>query len=378
MGGVDYGAPPVFEALGVTLHDCTFERLSNPGQTRVFRWVEGPGPDEESTVSPYWVSGQVSLLATKMTSIGAPRIVLMEYGASSRTIYFTDLEGWAFDAFRGGADCSQYGDVGPSRYGIVAPQDPANGKQLGGLLFDYDVPQPTVFLHPVGPPGIGPTPTLMGDARWLFRYFAPQLWSVDLASGMSLMQVSTYVDGETIEQGDATTSGGEFVFARLTVDPGSGDATGALMITDGSVAAEPYLIPPPNTEFLMRPAFAHTHLGWLRGINPVSVNKFEKLELWATAWTPEPGSVVPYFVADVPGTSTSEASGGEGWYQALLQPSASTLWHLGTESRVDLVAEAGVEFGKPLGVTGGRAYFAMRPASKNELKYLLRHALPSL
>jgi hypothetical protein len=86
------------------------------------------------------------------------------------------------------------------------------------------------------------------------------------------------------------------------------------MISDGGSPGIQYTTPPPGASD-GNIKFADSHVAWLRGFNQKGTNKFEKVELWASEFSPDPSKLKPYKVADVTGgqNTTSNWALHGGW-----------------------------------------------------------------
>ena len=72
-----------------------------------------------------------------------------------------------------------------------------------------------------------------------------------------------------------------------------------IVVTDGISPPSPYLDPPSDSWYGL-PIFAHSHIAWMRGVNPTQINLFERVELWASPYTADPAQLKPQKVSDWP------------------------------------------------------------------------------
>jgi hypothetical protein len=91
-----------------------------------------------------------------------------------------------------------------------------------------------------------------------------------------------------------------------------------LVISDGITKSVPLMSPVPEEDD-GTPAFANTHVGWLRGYGYKDLNTFEKVEIWASEFVPSnPHQINAYKVQDFEGTynsiTTGYYGGGWGWF----------------------------------------------------------------
>ena len=86
--------------------------------------------------------------------------------------------------------------------------------------------------------------------------------------------------------------------------------------SDGKQPDFPYLVPPDDS-FYGTEVFAGSHVAWLRGVSPSSDGlTFDRMEVWASLYSPDPAELQPYKVGDFPGNHllSSMEAGGHGKY----------------------------------------------------------------
>jgi hypothetical protein len=69
------------------------------------------------------------------------------------------------------------------------------------------------------------------------------------------------------------------------------------MASDGIEAPFPY-IRAGDDFYTGAPGYAHSRIVWQKGINPESANRFERVEVWASEYDPDPENLEPAKLAD--------------------------------------------------------------------------------
>jgi hypothetical protein len=92
---------------------------------------------------------------------------------------------------------------------------------------------------------------------------------------------------------EMVTTGPQFLFLANTTETPSR----YIMASDGIEPPEPY-IRAEDGSYTGAPGYAHSRIVWQKGINPESANRFERVEVWASQYDPNPDSLMPHKVAD--------------------------------------------------------------------------------
>ena len=90
------------------------------------------------------------------------------------------------------------------------------------------------------------------------------------------------------------------------------------------------------------PMFAHSHIGWLKGLNPQDLKLFEAVELWASPYAEDPSQLEPYKVGDLVAKSWSWVGAGWGRYVTSGKPELPVqhellVWDLAAKSSRSIV-----------------------------------------
>jgi hypothetical protein len=240
------------------------------------------------------------------------------------TVLFARDDGQLLDGYRtsyGSNKCSLgSASVGPNRYGVIMMMDlNPTLRRVGGVLAGFAPAPPVFFEVTPTPPGYGPAPTEMNDARWLWRYYPDTYVTVSVTDGSNPVTFVKYSDPAPGAVLDLTywpaAIGPMFLFQQVSTPDGIA-VESQLAVSDGIQPPEPYLIPPPDTAD-DKPGYAHTHLGWFRGIHPTGPGVYDKLEIWASPYSADPTMLTPYKVDDYALKSPPLwIAAGHGWFAA--------------------------------------------------------------
>jgi hypothetical protein len=84
-------------------------------------------------------------------------------------------------------------------------------------------------------------------------------------------------------------------------------STPQTMISNGKDPGIPYTTPPPGAADGSI-EYANSHVAWLRGFGQKATNDYEKVELWASEFSPDPAQLKPYKVSSITGGQVSTAN----------------------------------------------------------------------
>jgi hypothetical protein len=270
-------------------------------------------------VSPLIVSKHRFLYSRIDSEGGIVRAFLgLREEVSRKTIMlFTDGDGWTFDGYRldpGQNQCGSWGQAiqGTHYGGVIRSGREGGARRFGGFLSDVGrTGDPTTWEVSPGPVGIGPGEHSLGSTRWAFRMYPDALSSIAIPRGDDYEVFAPYEEGRILEQGTLAPIGDMFLFDRITLQDGR--LHGEILRTDAAGTVEPYLVPPDESVQYLKPAFAGTHIAWFKGLMPRDLNKYAKVELWASRYDADPGNLAPYKVLDYWHTSmTSYYVAGDG------------------------------------------------------------------
>lgn len=321
------GTPPEpppsqpWRSISTSVAGCAIERLNLEERPRLFTWQDCPQGQacQVARLEGPFVSVTAFLGSTTLASAGSDeRALIAMVDPSSFLVVVTNDEGLALDGYRAPYDpehrclmatASIFGD----RWGALVSHQEAGARRLGGLLGTLGGELQTFTVDPL-PTGMGPAPVILGEQRWMMRWWSPRLYSVDARRGDDLVEVSPFDATSTIEQGPLATDGQTFFVQRIS--------TGAPMASridasDGRSPPTPFVEPGPGA-FDGVPAFTGSHVTWFRGRDASSVNRFQSVEVWATPWTPGQQMLPePFRVAVFPGQHMpTDVAAGHGYLAA--------------------------------------------------------------
>lgn len=204
---------------------------------------------------------------------------------------------------------------------------------MGGLL------GPWSGLAPVVPFEISPVPNgipdelVMGDDRLLRRWSPDQLGTLSNIDG-SGFTIFAKLSQSIVSIDWVSTTGPSFLFD--VIELGDGGAERYIARSDGVAAPARFISGSPGI-WVGASGFANSFLVWQRGINPQDVNRFDSIELWASAYTEDPAQLAPFKVDDLGGHSLFPGAAGWGRY-ALAVPELPTqhttiVWDLATKTK---------------------------------------------
>ena len=308
-----------WEGFG-TFGTCEVDRLVEPEQHTLFYWEPCAG-----------IEGcEIAVMNTKLLELSGlvdyplPNSSVIGDGGAFFGLVFQGIESYAMfaegdghviDGFQstqvfGEDNCSSFGGAPTSatRYGFSISRfeegDPF--VPTGGALFDRETRQQTAVLQ-IDPsvPGAASN-RILGTERMAFTYGLPtRQASVSVTDGGDFHLFATST-GVITDMSEMITTGPQFLFAASTTETPSR----YIMASDGIEAPVPY-IREEDGSYTGEPGYAHSRIVWQKGINPESANRFERVEVWASAYDPNPENLEPYKVADsdLTGMSTNTFAG---------------------------------------------------------------------
>jgi hypothetical protein len=123
-----------------------------------------------------------------------------------------------------------------------------------------------------------------------------RLSSVNASDGSDFKFLAFGSNGAVKEASGVVSAGSYFlVDESMAID--GGESNYRIAITDGNSEPIPLLNPPDN-EWHAMPGYAHSHIAWQRGINRKQTGEFERVEIWAAPFTPDPAALKPFKVGD--------------------------------------------------------------------------------
>lgn len=386
--GADWGASPLWAPLNQTAAGCELEELVNAKDVRVLRWepCAFEAKCEQAVFNPALVKGDPAMNPTStVTDDGTEQVVglslVMGPGMASA---YAASDGMGRASFRcANAPAHQLWSADAWRGRFAAKAIPLEEPvTYGGVIgsFSSATDRATFSMAPPTP-GSGAAPTILGDSRWLWRW-APfdRLSSVSAFDG-SGFTIFAKAEGQTLGLTGMTTTGPSFIYWE-DFTPDGVIVQGRLMKSDGVEAPSVYLAPTDPDVSFGAPAFAHTHIGFMRGYKRSSVNKFETVELWASPFAEQPAGLTPVKLADLASTSiTTAKTGGHGRYAtpAFAPPFGAQemlVFDLATGKKSSFVVPPERVVKALLGLTRDHLYIAASKPGQGPSAYLMRLEVP--
>ena len=166
-----------------------------------------------------------------------------------------------------------------------------------------------------------PQQWVLGADRWLW-WWAPvdRLSTVSAKDGSGFQIFAAVTFSSTAQMYvDPTTTGPLFLTKEYDLTDG-GHLQGKIAYSDGVSPTKPYLVPDNPNDDYGSPAFANTHVGFMKGITQKSLNLYDSVEIWATPYSTNPSELKPELIGAFPFTSMATLVGGWG--------------HLGTATKI--------------------------------------------
>jgi hypothetical protein len=289
-----------------TFGTCEVDRLVEPERHTLFYWKPCEGIEGcEIAVMNTKVAEVSGLLNypgpnSSVTGDGDAFFGLTFPGVQSYTL-FVENDGKLIDGFLNvqivGEDPCLFGGApvsGTSYAFVIARSTEAPVIPLGGVIFARDTQQQRGDLAiddtVTGPPG----DWVFGADRLGTTYVFPtRQASLSVLDGSDFRLFATST-GVITDMSEMITTGPQFLFTALTTET----PEKYIMASDGVEPPVPY-IRAEDGSYTGEPSYAHSRIVWQKGISPESVNRFERVELWASEYDPDPEKLEPYKVADL-------------------------------------------------------------------------------
>ncbi|MBC8067082.1 MAG: hypothetical protein IAG13_02015 [Deltaproteobacteria bacterium] len=351
----------IWEDLPFAVAGCTVQRLVTPKPLALFEWAPCKGQDRCSEA--VWqdeIIGEDGEIGrrTSVDDDGRTVRIAVRYDSdvAQKAGVIVAREDGAIEL---GLRTSTAGpcnmnvpSVGHARFGVLVTRTASAGEPVreGGLLAPLDeLATLTPFeLEPM-PPGSGPDEAAMGPSRWLWRFAPDQLLTVSSVDGTD-PTVFAQRSSAILALGGPTAIGEAFLFEAIE-RTGDGALQGSIQRSDGATAPISLIAGSPDA-WVGAPMFAHSHLGWQRGIGPTRLGAFDRVELWASRLAEDSTALEPYEVGELPAKGWSSIGAGWGRYATTgALPNELLLWDLEENRSTSIVLPADHAFAACPGVT---------------------------
>lgn len=298
-----WGASPTWESIPGTAVGCTFERMTNAASVRFFKWEPCSWTDGcEQAVFNHDVFGQnatfirTSVVVDDGTTVRAGLTMWDQKNIAT----FVGDDGMGLDAFRvtgGKYDCRlEAMSVWGNRFAIEVSSIEVD--DWGGILGDIGVMSvPPKTFDIASPPVGGPQQYVLGSDRWLWWWTPADRLSTVSAKDGSGFQIFAKValEGPAVAYSGMTTTGPLFLAQELALEDG-GQAQGRIAYSDGVAPMKPYLTPADPSDDYGFPAFANSHVGFMKGIGRKGLNSYDSVQIWATPYATNPSELNPELI----------------------------------------------------------------------------------
>ncbi len=176
------------------------------------------------------------------------------------------------------------------------------------------VSAPVVFTIPEPPPPGGTQQSVLGDDRWLWWWAPGDRLSTVSAEGRFRFPTSfakVAFQGPAVEYTGITTTGPLFLMEEFLLDDGGGIHAQERTQTAFRQRRRTWRRR-TRTTTTGQPAFANSHVGFMRGIGRKGLNLYDSVELWATLYSTNPTNLIPELIAPLSFTSMPVMLGGWG------------------------------------------------------------------
>jgi len=292
--------------------------MTNAASVRFFAWEPCAWTQgcEQATFNPTFgndvsIGGSVVDNGTTVYS----GVSFYSLGQNVPTVAADDGNG--LDAIRvsgGNPSCNLFGPVvHGERFAILLTS--ADFKHYGGILGkvgDMSSP-PTVFTIPEPAPGGSPQRLVLGDSRFLWWWTPVDRFStVSSADGSEFQIFAQVTSSSSVVSYRAPATTGPLFLAQAGEVLTGGHVQSRITYSDGVSPMKPYLVPQDPNDDYGEPAYANSHVGFLKGINQKDVNVYDSVEVWASPYTTDPSALKPELVGALPYSNMCYLVGGWG------------------------------------------------------------------
>jgi hypothetical protein len=320
-GGQENPPPLKWKEIG-KIQEYPIFRLQNPASFRAFEWkpcdwTDVPGC-EQASFNEHFLSWKPNIAVF----VGAHddgekvRAILVTYRYDQQIAAFLEEDGAVVDAFFN--DNIEFKlsipDIWGRNYGIAAGM--VKKARSGAILGNEDG---TIQLMNWDNSGVLAGSLVawvaMGTKRFAGEWQNYGLQSYSMKDGTQNRFVEILkLTPNGLGVLDITSAGDYFLYNLFDYNQPSQSSFPRTMISDGKNPGIQYTTPPSGASD-GNIKFADSHVAWLRGFNQKDTNVFEKVELWASEFSPDPSQLKPYKVSDVTGgaNTTSNWALHGGW-----------------------------------------------------------------
>ena len=318
-----WGASPTWEPIPGTAVGCTFERMTNAASVRFFQWEACSWTDGcEQAVFNENVFGASATFVRSSVVVDdgtTVRAGLTMWSPKNMAIVASD-DGMGLDAIRvtgGKFDCRVAAtSVWKQRFAVHV-QDLWTSEALrraSSATIGAMATPPVVFTIPeaaarraarsspssatTAGSGGGHPPTASAPSPPTDGSDFP-----DLRQGL--------LQGPVVEYTGITTTGPLFLMEEFLLDDGGGIHAQERTQTAFRQRRRTWRRR-TRTTTTGQPAFANSHVGFMRGIGRKGLNLYDSVELWATLYSTNPTNLIPELIAPLSFTSMPVMLGGWG------------------------------------------------------------------
>jgi hypothetical protein len=374
---------------------CPLERLANASSIRAFTWEACAGiPNCERVVRQPPLAGLELRTGVIDEEPEQTRVTFVATTAGASYVFFATRDGWLADAYRVSETAPLYcglfaGSSRGGRYGVALAVWSQMPLWYGGVLHSFGDPAPPTPFELKANLGYGPNQgtITMGTTRWLW-----------MSAGLSLISLSTAAGGDptlvaaafvpdaaipTFHVTNADTNGSTFLFGNTMATP-DGGLTSVIAATDGKSAPKPLIVPADGSLYDY-PAFAGSYVAWFKGIGFTDANTYNKVELWASQYSPDATQLAPFKVDDFVTAAPGKPQGATRLYGAagrvaayIGEYTAAAVWNLASKRKTLLGLPSDVGLIDFLGISSKYVWVAAGPGggAQNVITTFVRYALP--
>ncbi|HWB74438.1 MAG TPA: hypothetical protein VG755_05775 [Nannocystaceae bacterium] len=352
---------PRWERLPTQVVGCDVERLVDPRAHDLFEWRACAGAPECSEA--VWNAALVGHdgeigRRSSVDDDGHDVRVAVRWDsdeAGQAGVFVTDAEGRIALGLRvttAGACNINAPSIAHGRFGVLVMHAAEGAAPLreGGLLAALDRLEVLApfELDPL-PKGSGPDAVALGTSRWAWRFSPERLVAFANDDGSDARVVAER-DASLRMLGPPSATGPAFLFDMFELDE-SGRAVAHVGRSDGHAPPEHFIAGTADA-WVGAARFAHSHIAWLRGLEPSGGSAFARVELWAAPYTDDAGALAPVRIGELDTPVWSPIGAGWGRYAiAGATPTELQVFALADATRTRIALPDGHTFAAAAGLT---------------------------